>query len=176
MWAFLQKCVILLLVDLLIFPPGLRADGIITWTGGTGNYDDTSHWNCGGCGSYPNNTQPGGPFDATINSGGTDVVNLDIPGSIVNSMTIGGSGPAITSTLNVASGNDITFGTPSVTTGNVLAISNGGVLNVNTGGSATLELTGGATGLNDTGGQINVTDFSGLIGNFLKTLPMPVPT
>jgi hypothetical protein len=148
--------VILLLVDLLIFPPGLTASSI-TWIGGTGNYSNSTKWNCAGCGpTYPNNTNPGGPFDAIINSGGTDIVNLDIS-AIINSMSIGGSE---SSTFNVTGGNNITFGTYLTTgnaQGNVLAISNGGILNVNNSG-ATLNFSGGGNALNDTGGQINVTN------------------
>ena len=158
--ALFQTCLILLLVDLLVFPPGTFAAGI-TWIGGTGNYTDTS-WACSdpGCTSptYPNNGNLGLNYDAVINSGTGDTVALNASGVAVNSMTIGGSGPSLSSTLNVTGGNSITFGTPSVNSGNVLAISNGGVLNVNSGGNATIELSGGAQAWNDTGGQINVTD------------------
>jgi hypothetical protein len=154
---------IIVLVNLLIFPPGLSASGII-WTGGVGNYQDASQWNCTdpACTSptYPNNGNLGLNYDATIDSGSGDRVTLSASGITVNSMSIGGSGSSNSSTLNVNSGG-ITFGTPSVTSGNVLAVSNGGILNINL-SSLTLELSGGASALNDTGGQINVNETSSL--------------
>ena len=157
--GFFQTCLILLLVDLLVFPPGLSASGIL-WNGGTGNYSDTTQWTCGTCSApaYPNNGIGGLTYEGIINSGLGDVVTLDTAGVVVNSMTLGGSGSAESSIFNVTNGNDITFGTPSIASGNVLTVSNGGVLNVNNGGTAALELSGGASGLNDNGGQINVTD------------------
>jgi hypothetical protein len=150
------------LIELLIFPSALTADAI-SWNGGTGNYSSTANWTCNSCPSptFPNNGNLGRTFDATINSGFADSVLLDLTGVVVNSMSIGGSGPATPSTLNV-NGNSLTLGTSSVTSGNVLAVGSGGVLNVGS-GNATLELSGGAGALNDVGGQISVADGGKLI-------------
>ncbi len=153
-----RSSVVFLLVILLVFPPWAFGDAI-TWNGGTGNYSDPGNWTCGACGgsAYPNNGIPFGiGYEATINSGGTDVANLDVT-SIVNSMAIGGTSGG-SSTLNVTGGYNLTFGTPSISSGNVLNIGNGGILNVNSGSAAILEFSGGATGLLGGGGQINVTD------------------
>ncbi len=169
--AFFQNCLILLLVDLLIFPAGLtaQATGALTWGGGDGSYTD-SNWTCssGSCGMsmYPDN--PG--LDAIINSGIGDLVNLNFAGININSLSLGGGGPmtnSSTSVFTVSGGNDITFGTSESTgnpQGNVLAISNGGTLNIGNGilstgsGSVTLELSGRGNALNDAGGSIAVTD------------------
>src|SRR5579863_6945766 len=174
---WLQRGLILLLVDLLVFPPGLSAAGI-TWIGGVGNYTNTSLWNCTdpGCTSptYPSNGNLGLNYDVTIDSGSGDRVTLNTSGVTVDSMSIGGSGPSNSSTLIIIGmpfgspngAGDITIGTPSVTSGNVLAVSNGGILNINF-ASPTLELSGGnkisvPSALIDTGGQVIVNETSTL--------------
>ncbi|HKD08533.1 MAG TPA: hypothetical protein VKB79_21710 [Bryobacteraceae bacterium] len=149
-------------VAVLIVHSDLTAS-TISWNGGAGNYSNAGNWTCASCPSatFPNNGNLGLTFDATINSGLADSVLLDITGVVVNSMSIGGSGPTAPSTLNV-NGKSLTLGTPSVTSGNVLTISNGGTFSVGS-GSATLELSGGASALNDVGGQISVADGGKLI-------------
>src|SRR5258708_1476801 len=148
--SFLRMSLSLLLVELLVFPPSLRATGI-TWNGATGNYSNTAQWTCPGCGgtaAFPKNGNiPGLTFDAFINTGGGEIVNLDgsASGSVINSMTIGsGNIGASTSTLNVAGPNSVTFGSPLVIAGSVLTVNNGAILNVNSGGLLTLDFTGGA--------------------------------
>ncbi len=158
MRVWLQACLVALIVDLLVFPPDAEAgtittDTAINWTGADGNnsYSDPGNWFCGGCGAFPNNGG-GVTYAATINTGGTDLVHLDANGVIVDSMSLGGSTGS--STLNSGS-NSITFGSPT-SSGKVLTIGNGGVLNVQNGGSVTLELSAGTSAGN--AGQINVTD------------------
>ena len=160
-----------LLVSLLAFPPQILADGI-TWNGGTGNYNDPAQWTCGTCSppTYPNNGNNGLTFEALINTGSDDVT-LNVT-AIVNSMGIGGSGGS--SILTVQGGNSLTFGTPTVVTGNVLNVGNGGMLNVQSGSAAILELSSpnGATANIDTNGQINVQNGGTLtINNSNNSIP-----
>ena len=97
-----RTCVVLLLVSVLAFPPGIFADNI-TWTPGDGNgfYSDTNNWNCSGCAgpAYPNNGIPSGvTYDAAISGLGA-VVTLDATGVAVDSLTISGNGPGSAPTL-----------------------------------------------------------------------------
>ena len=148
-----------MLALILAFPPGIFADGI-TWTGNgnDGSFGNNLNWDCGGagntCSTFPNNGTPSPVFDATINSG---TVNLDVT-SIINSLALSNS----TLNVNVNNANpfnNLTVGVPGISTGNVLAVNNGGVLNISSGNSATLELSAsGTSGYIASAGQINVTD------------------
>jgi hypothetical protein len=127
--AVCQTALILLLINLLVFPPGLIAQTSSSWNGGTGFYDNANNWNPSG---VPDNASAGGPFDATINSGGGDDVTLRLGGVNLNSMTIGGSGAG--STVSIASNNlGLTLGT---TYNSALNINSDGTLNINSGSSA----------------------------------------
>ena len=149
---------VVLLTGVLAFPPSIFADNI-TWQGGDAvdpnSYSIPDNWNCSTCSSsvIPNNGNLGLTFDTSITQAGADVI-LDTP-AIVNSLLLGGSGTATLEAVN--SGVGITLGTPS-SSGNALAISLGGVLNINSGGSVAIDFSGGAAALNSLGGQINVTD------------------
>lgn len=149
---------IAILTALLAFPPSIFADSI-TWQGGDPggpNYSIADNWNCATCSPssvVPSNGNLGLNFDVSVTLSGADVL-LDTPAT-VNSLSLGGSG---TATLEAtSSGVGITLGTPS-SSGNALAVSIGGVLNINSGGSAAIDFSGGAGALNSSGGQINVTD------------------
>ena len=164
---FFRACLIVLLIDLLVFPPSMRADAI-KWTGGPGSWSNGGNWSCPTCTgpTSPNNT-PTQTFDATINSGAGDTVTLDVS-STINSLVLGGSGSMNPSTLTIASPNNLVLGTTPRRSGprghqRSYRSSNGGILNgapaaTPNGGTATLELSGGGTALNAAGGQINVTD------------------
>jgi hypothetical protein len=57
-----------------------------SWNGGTGNWSTAGDWTPA---TVPNNSG-GNVFDVTIDSGGTDIVTLDISPTIA-SLTLGGS-------------------------------------------------------------------------------------
>ena len=170
--SVLQACLVALLINVLVFPPGLLAQApqSISWNGGTGNWTDNS-WTCLGCTApYPDNNSGfdlGSTYLSTIGEG---VVSLDgsssQQGIQVDNLTLGtpGSTPPPAASLTVGN-NILTLGSPS-TGGDVLTIYNGGVLNIqpdsgNPGTSyVTLQLQYG-TATNS--GQINVFDGSSLI-------------
>ncbi|HWF07422.1 MAG TPA: hypothetical protein VG297_03105 [Bryobacteraceae bacterium] len=147
-----QAALIVLLISLLVFPPGLMAQTSSAWNGGSGFYENASSWSPAG---VPDNANAGGPFDVTVNSGVGDDVTLRFGGVNLNSMTIGGSGAG--STVSIASNNlGLTLGT---TYNSALNISGDGTLNISSGSSAlvlgnngggitnngTLNIAGGAT-------------------------------
>jgi hypothetical protein len=129
----------IVLTSVLAFPPSIFADNI-TWQGGDpgdpNSFSIADNWSCITCSSavIPNNGNLGLNFDASITQAGADV-SLDSSVTL-NSLLIGGSGTATLEANN--SGVGITLGTPT-SSGNALAISIGGVLNINNGGTLTLQ-------------------------------------
>jgi hypothetical protein len=147
-------------VATIAFPSNIFAEAItFTYNGGDHVYSDPSAWTCSpSCaGGYPDNATDGA-VDAIINSGQPDSVLLDTP-SVITSLGLGGSSPT-TSTLTT-NGPSLTLGTPADYRANVLAIGDGGALNINSGANVTLDLSGrsgiDASGaLVDSGGSISV--------------------
>ena len=110
-----------------------------SWKGGTGNWSVSTDWTNG----VPNN-RGGNVYNATIDSGGTDVVSLDINATIA-SLALGGMSGS-SSTLENLSGKaeslEVTGATTINSTGDLIF-----------GNSSTLKFDGGLTD----GGQFNLS-------------------
>jgi hypothetical protein len=125
-----------------------------SWNGGTGNWSTSSDWNPNG---VPNNGG-GNTYNVTIDSGGTDLVSLDLNATI-NSLVLGGSTGS--STLQNLSGSAETLNITGALTVNKtgqLNFGNGSTLNVGTlinngsvtiGQGSTLNLTNQPNGITD---------------------------
>ena len=109
-----------------------------SWKGGTGNWSVSTDWTNG----VPNN-RGGNVYNATIDSGGTDLVSLDINATIA-SIALGGTSGS--STLQNLSGKAESLEVTGATT-----INNTGGLTF--GNTSTLKFDGGLTA----GGQVNLT-------------------
>jgi len=148
--AWSQACVIALLINLLIFPPALPAQGQVSksWNGGPGNWTDFN-WICtNNCSGevipYPdNNVIPGYDFLASIATGNDDVtLQPPIPIS-VDGLTLGsGSG----SSVLTIHGDDqlhepasLTIGGSYTAVSGSLTINGGGTLNVQNFGTLNLQ-------------------------------------
>src|SRR5215469_14851773 len=128
---------------------GIHASTISTsWKGGTGNWSVSADWTNG----VPNNVG-GNVYNATIDSGGTDLVSLDINAKIA-SLVLGGTSGS--STLQNLSGKTESLEVTGTTT-----INSTGVLTF--GNSSTLKFDGGLTD----GGQFHLTGATATIGGSL---------
>src|SRR6516225_4904906 len=125
---------------------GIQASTISSaWNGGTGNWSVSTDWTPHG---VPNNGG-GNVYNVTIDSGGTDLVSLDIHATIA-SLVLGGTSGS--STLQNLSGTAETFevtgattikGTGILTFGNASTLKFDGGLTANSGSTA--EVSGGST-------------------------------
>lgn len=144
---------------------GARAGTInATWNGGTGNWSAPTDWTPNGA---PNNGG-GNVFNVTIDSGGTDLVSLDINATIASLVLGGTTGSSTLQNLaNTAETLEVTGATTVNRTGNLtfgnastlkfdggLTIAAGGQVNLN--GATTATITGNV----NNSGQFN-TGFSG---------------
>src|SRR6516164_1816440 len=118
---------------------GIQASTISSaWNGGTGNWSVSTDWTPHG---VPNNGG-GNVYNVTIDSGGTDLVSLDIHATIA-SLVLGGTSGS--STLQNLSGKAESFEVTGATT-----INSTGVLTF--GNASTLKFDGGLTA----GGQFSL--------------------
>ena len=109
-----------------------------SWKGGTGNWSMSTDWTNG----VPNN-RGGNVYDATIDSGGTDLVSLDINATIASLVLGGSSGSSILENAGgKAEGLEVTGATTINSTGDLIF-----------GNSSTLKFDGGLTD----GGQFNLS-------------------
>jgi hypothetical protein len=128
------------LTAVLAFPPSLFADNI-TWQGGDpggpNSYSIPDNWSCTTCSSsvIPNDGNLGLTFDASITQASGCHPRY---GRYHKQPAPGGSGRAALEVNTSSVG--ITLGTPSAS-GNALAISIGGVLNINSGSSAAIDFS-----------------------------------
>lgn len=162
---FFQTSLILLLINLLVFPPWLSAQATataLTWTGAGdgGSFESPSNWN-------PSVT-PSGAYDAYIQTLNNPTVNLTVGGFSLNSMTIGdasGDGATLNVSSNPSSRYALTLQAPNTTaatpTTDVLTINNGGTLNLQNGSSVLLDLSSGGTVTNN--GSLNIGGNSTLV-------------
>ena len=116
-----------------------------SWKGGTGNWSVPADWTNG----VPNNGG-GNVYNATIDSGGSDLVSLDIHATIA-SLVLGGTSGS--STLQNLLGKAESFEVTGATT-----INRTGVLTF--GNSSALKFDGGLTA----GGQFNLNGATATIG------------
>lgn len=187
--AWLQACVIALLINLLVFPPGLLAQTQVSlsWIGASDNWSNLV-WSCtSNCGSsydsnWPdNNVDPAYTYLANIST--NDTVTLDnntttasSSGIAIDGLTLGNGS---TSSQLTISSNTLTIGGSTTAPAGSLTINGGGTLNVQNGGTLVLQdlnasgdlniisnagnITvngGGSLQLND-GGNGNTFDFQG---------------
>jgi hypothetical protein len=123
-----------------------------SWNGGTGNWSASSDWTPNG---VPNNGG-GNTYNVTIDSGGTDLVTLDMNATI-NSLTLGGSTGSSTLQTTSSESLNVTAGLTVNHTG-MLNLSSGSIFNVGTltnkgsvtiGQGATINLTNQPNGITD---------------------------
>ena len=106
-----------LLAAIFAVPAGAQTNS--TWTGGTGNWSNAPDWTAG---------VPNGNFNALISNGGPlSTVNLDINATVAN------LGLDTGNTLNILSGNTLTFQSASGS-----LISGGGTIHLFSGGGITV--------------------------------------
>lgn len=134
----------------------VRASEIMsTWLGGTGNWTDPTQWSPS---VVPDNGFPpsgGDTYFATINSGGTDVVNLLNRTIFLDGLAVGSQATVNANDQGIQLGNAASTQT---------LLTNAGTLNFTNAGSLTLDFSGGATG--SSSGAITLGDESEL---FLQT-------
>jgi len=115
-----------------------------SWKGGTGNWSMSADWTNG----VPNN-RGGNVYNATIDSGGTDVVTLDINATIASLVLGGTSGSSILENEGgKAESLEVTGATTINSTGDIIF-----------GNSSTLKLDGGLTD----GGRFNLSSATATI-------------
>jgi len=168
-----QSALILLLINLLVFPPWLTAQvTALTWTGGANDGGEF-----GTAGNWDPATSPSGTYDAFIQAISANV-NLTAGGFALNSMTLDSGDHDNPATLTVSSGSStaLVLSTPNSTTpsSDVLTIGNGGVLNVQNGSGVTLDLSTGGTVTNN--GALSISDGAALTVSYGGTGNTPSMT